>query len=130
MDFLNWIKALISRPNEENQLHPERLTFVTFDESSVRTTCKTSPSGEMLWSSVTSIWLRTTSDGPYSPDVWWILVDETAEMELHFPQGATGENAVLEEIGSRFEGFTIDRMNSTKDAQFPLWQKKPNLYEE
>ena len=125
MSFFSWINRLISQPKQADKLYPECLTSVAFDENSVRTTCETSPSREMLWSEVTRIWLHTTSEGPWVPDAWWILVDDVADSTLHFPQGVTGEDALLQEISRRFEGFKIDGMNSTKDEKFLLWQKTP-----
>lgn len=98
--------------------------IVSLDETGV--TCR-HPSGKVeaiTWEGLRIVILATTDDGPFSPDVFWMLGD--SEIRCTIPQGATGESALL----SRFQslpGFNneavIAAMGSTEPAEFVCWKR-------
>jgi hypothetical protein len=71
--------------------------------------------------------IRTNGLGPWQPDVWWELYS-TGTLACTFPQGATGEQAMMD-LGNRLPGFDfaqlIEAMGSTSDAEFLCWAR-PN----
>lgn len=71
------------------------------------------------------ILIETTSDGPFVPDVFWILVGTSGGCVI--PQGATGESVLLERL-QKLPGFDnealIQAMGSTDDRKFLCWERK------
>jgi hypothetical protein len=73
-----------------------------------------------------AIILVTTSNGPFSPDVWWFLVGQRAQSSCVFPAGAMGEAAILA-FAQELPGFNNDAfiraMSSTSNQRFLCWKK-------
>jgi hypothetical protein len=74
------------------------------------------------WSDVTEISVRTTSDGPWLPDVWVLFVGETGGCSI--PTEAVGFEAVHESL-KRFHGFDFGCFlkGGTNDALHIGWKK-------
>lgn len=66
--------------------------------------------------------VETNDTGPWGMDVWWHLLDDDNVCWLSFPQGASGEAAVLDRF-FELPGFKIDGMHSTSNASFLCWQR-------
>ena len=64
--------------------------------------------------------LETNDSGPWGADVWWLLNDNNGQTKVAFPQGSSGEQAVLARL-ERLSGFEIKGMNSMVNARFKCW---------
>jgi len=73
-----------------------------------------------------SIIIETNDTGPIGMDVWWVLLDRNEKLGVLYPQGATGEGAVLKWLMA-LPGFDhevmIKAMSSTANATYPVWRK-------
>ncbi|MHC5021058.1 MAG: hypothetical protein ACYTGX_13295 [Planctomycetota bacterium] len=69
--------------------------------------------------------ILTTADGPFGPDLFWVLVD-LAGNGCVIPGQADIAEALLERV-QKLPGFDnatlIKAMSSTEEAKFPLWTK-------
>jgi hypothetical protein len=76
------------------------------------------------WSDLERVDVLTTSDGPFAPDVFWIL--NGAEGGCVIPQGATGEAELMDRL-QKLPGYdnkaVIEAMGSTSDRIFVCWEK-------
>ena len=80
------------------------------------------------WSDLQKVEVITTSDGPFAPDVFWLL-DGTAE-GCAVPSGATGEKELLERLQA-LPGFdnsaVIAAMSCASDRRFLCWERTPAI---
>jgi len=76
------------------------------------------------WSDLQKVEVVKTSEGPFVPDVFWVLHGTTGVCAV--PQGATGDNELLQRLQA-LPGFDnqafIEAMTSTSDRRFLCWQK-------
>ncbi len=76
---------------------------------------------------VTGIAVETNDSEPWGSDVWWMFFGPDGRLNLTFPQGATGEDAVLDRI-MKLPGFDhtemIAAMASTDNSTFIVWQQE------
>ncbi|GAO40795.1 hypothetical protein SCH01S_51_01280 [Sphingomonas changbaiensis NBRC 104936] len=79
-------------------------------------------------SDLSAVAVETNDSGPWGADVWWLLFDCSDRLACAFPQGATGEKAVIDYI-MRLPAFDyeamIKAMASTENAVFPVWRRAP-----
>lgn len=75
---------------------------------------------------LSGILIETNDSGPWAADVWWLLFGADDRVACAYPQGATGEPAVLDALMT-LEGFDHAQMTaamgSTGNAIFPVWRK-------
>jgi len=80
----------------------------------------------VAWADLQKVEVFTTSDGPYAPDVFWLL--DGTEGGCAIPQGATGESQLLERLWA-LQGFDmgafIKAMTCVSDKRFLCWQRTP-----
>jgi hypothetical protein len=78
----------------------------------------------VAWADLQKVEVVTTSDGPFAPDVFWVL--HGSESGCAVPQGATGDSQLLERLQT-LPGFDNDAliaaMSSTSDQRFLCWQR-------
>ena len=77
------------------------------------------------WDELQQVQVLTTSDGPFAPDCFWLLMGpETTGCCI--PQGANGDAALLDRL-QQLPGFDnsvfIEAMGSTQEAIFTCWEK-------
>lgn len=76
------------------------------------------------WADLQKVEVVTTSDGPFAPDVFWVLHGTDGGCAV--PQGATGDSQLLERLQA-LPGFDhgtfIEAMSSTSDKRFLCWQR-------
>lgn len=76
------------------------------------------------WDDLQKVEVHTTSDGPFLPDVFWVLHDTQGSCSI--PQGASGDKeltALLMALpGFDHEAF-IQAMASTDEAVFTCWTR-------
>lgn len=82
----------------------------------------------MAWSEVSEVRIRTTSEGPFLPDVFWVLDAGEEEGRVVYPQGAVGDPELLAAMHARLAGFDDDAviraMGCTDDALFVVWRRR------
>jgi hypothetical protein len=76
------------------------------------------------WADLQKVEIRTTSDGPFAPDAFWLLHGNSGGCAI--PHGASGEKeltALLSVLpGFDHEAF-IQAMASTEEAVFTCWTR-------
>ena len=114
-------------PEARPLLEPERRTVVRLSDTEV--VCER-PDGKVEqvgWAELEKVELVTTGDGPFAPDVFWVLHGTGGGCAI--PQGATGEKELLERLQGLpgFDnGAVIEAMGSTSDRRFLCWQRGGN----
>jgi hypothetical protein len=77
------------------------------------------------WVDLQKVFIKTTDDGPYFPDVYWILVGNHGGCMI--PQGVEGEEALAERLQA-LPGFShsalIDSMSSVDNQLFLCWNRQ------
>lgn len=78
------------------------------------------------WDDLAEVGIITTSEGPWSEDVFWVLIASDGKSGCAVPQGAEGSDALLEAL-QKLHGFdneaVIKAMGSTADAKFTCWKR-------
>ena len=81
---------------------------------------------EIAWDAIDAIFIRTTSDGPFSDDVFLCLLAADLKSGCVIPQTADGYDSVYDVV-SKYEGFdftkVVEAMGSTSEATFLLWRR-------
>ncbi len=71
-----------------------------------------------------AVGIKTYDSGPATDDIWWVLIGKDLKVACTYPQGASGEKAVLDWLialpGFRHEEM-IKAMGSTANATFIVW---------
>ena len=108
----------------DGRLEPESRFVIRLSDSEV--VCER-PDGKIervAWGELQKVEILTTSDGPFAPDVYWLLHGIGGGCAV--PQGATGDKALLERLQA-LPGFDnrplIEAMASTSDRRFLCWQR-------
>lgn len=103
----------------------ERQVLVTTDELGIAARYPDGSTESMAWDQVLRIAIETNDSGPWGADVWWLF--ESASGRCAYPQGATGEEEILNMLPRRFPGFSdrqvIKAMGSTSNARFVCWER-------
>ncbi|MGZ3185021.1 MAG: hypothetical protein ACXU8N_21525 [Telluria sp.] len=111
------------------QLQPEGQVRVNFDDERIVVAYPNDEARSLRWDELTKVRIRTTDEGPFVADVFWGLHGRDGALALVFPQGATGDGALLEAIQQRLRGFDnrrlIEAMGCANNADFLLWEKYP-----
>ncbi len=118
--MFGWFKKKSAQLDPESRwiVGSEGLFITVSDEAAqTRSVAKTDLSG---------VAIETNDSGPWGADVWWLLFGNDDRLACLFPQGATGEKAVVEyltELPSFDHGEMIKAMTSTENTVFPVWRK-------
>jgi len=119
-----WHRLRSATKQPEGELYPENRFQVKFDSVGVTCTPPDGPVEHVRWDDLIRIEVRTTSGGPWSADVWWVLTAQNGSA-CQIPQGARGEKALTEHLLGR-EGFDReafgDAMRCTDNRVFVCWQ--------
>jgi hypothetical protein len=85
------------------------------------------PSGQKQsidWDDLHAVVIATNGTGPWGTDVWWWLKGPDGKPWCSIPQGATGEDELLERL-QRLPGFDnqkmIQAMSCTENQAFVCW---------
>ena len=74
------------------------------------------------WPELQSVGIRTTNEGPFAEDVFFVLTGTQAQLIV--PQGASGAQALFTRLGS-LPGFNYDAaikaMTCTDNQEFACW---------
>lgn len=124
---LVWLRRARTTAGRSGRLMPEALVHVSFDDGEIVCTHPESTVRRVAWAEITRVGLRTTSEGPWLPDVFWSIHAGHDEPAIVFPQGATGEPELLQAFQRRLPGFDdgelIRAMGTTTDRTFLLWSR-------
>jgi hypothetical protein len=89
----------------------------------------TEPEGKVRRLSVaelTGVAIETNDEGPFAPDVWWMLFGADDRVSLVWPLGARGDELTLDSL-MQLPGIDLEKMieatASTERGFFPLWRK-------
>ena len=135
--WMRWRSSRMASRVMDRALHPERYAsdprkplepevrfVVRLSDSEVL--CER-PDGKVErvgWADLQKVEVVTTSDGPFAPDVFWVL--HGADGGCAIPQGATGDSQLLKRLQT-LPGFDnqafIEAMSSTEDRRFLCWQR-------
>jgi hypothetical protein len=113
-----------SKPSLSDNSQPESSYVVHLSNNEVACQFPNGQIQRVLWNDLQSVVVRTTSDGPALPDVFWIL--SGSESRCVIPQGATGDKELLGRLlklpDFDSEAF-IAAMGSTDDQDFVCWRR-------
>lgn len=107
------------------QLSPERLWRVTIDQEVLEVFPPEGESQRLLMADLSGVAVETNDTGPWGADVWWLLFGREGQLICSFPQGATGEQSVIDRLVTlpNFDHEVMMRaMSSTANEVFPLWR--------
>jgi hypothetical protein len=118
--IFDWFK----RGSRKAAESPESAFRVTFDEKEILCTRPDGESERVEWSDLKGVVLRNTDDGPFAPDVFWLLLGENGGCVV--PQGATGSDLLLERLQKLpdFDNQAVIASATCADNQdFLCWEK-------
>lgn len=131
----HWQARRIVRKVMERVKHPDRFrplpprepecrVVVHLTESGVRCERPDGLTEQVAWADLQRVEILTTDEGPFLPDLFWLLHGTTGGCAV--PQGATGDGELRRRLG-RLPGFdngaVITAMGSTDNARFLCWQR-------
>jgi hypothetical protein len=107
-------------------LMPEGKWLVECDGDALRATDDKQTAKQVAKSALTGVIIETNDSGPWGEDVWWLLFGPDDQVAVAYPQGATGEDAMLSYLMS-LPGFDhakmTEAMGSTNNSVFPVWRR-------
>lgn len=107
----------------------EREVKLSWDDHQVSAAFPNGDCQSVSWESISCVAIETNDSGPWGADVWWLL--EGSQGVVSYPQGASGDEALLQELPSRLPGFrhepVIQAMGCTYNARFVCWERRDGL---
>ena len=103
--------------------NPDYEVRYTADEIQLKFPKETSPR-ILLWKDLEVVMIKTTDQGPFVPDCFWIL--KTSHRTEVFPMHSVGDPEFLKRLGElpRFDPIkVVQAMGSAKNAEFLCWRK-------
>lgn len=120
MSLLSWF-----RRRQSERLNFEREWKVFIDGHTIELLAPKQPAQRLELGRLSGVIVETNDSGPWGADVWWLLFGPQDTVAIAFPQGATGEQAVIDRLMA-LPGFDhgemIKAMRSTGNAVFPVWR--------
>lgn len=111
---------------DENQsaarLMPESSYVVVLDKQKIVCNRPDGTHEQVAWDDLQKVEILTTEDGPFAPDIFWIL--HGTQSGCVIPQGATGDAelfAQLQALPDFDNAAVIEAMGSTSKATFVCW---------
>jgi hypothetical protein len=107
-------------------LQPESRFIVRLSDSEIACDRPDGKTERVGWTDLQRVEVLTTSDGPWSPDVFWVLHGTAGGCVI--PHGATGDRELLERLQTLpdFDNATLIRaMGSATEKRFLCWQRDP-----
>lgn len=116
----------ITKATGPSEQKPESDFVVDVSEAGV--TCRR-PDGKtasVIWSDLRRVEILTTDDGPFAPDMFWVLYGSSDGCVI--PWGATGEKALLERLQALPEfrnDVIVNAVGLTTNNQLLCWERTP-----
>ncbi len=99
---------------------------ISFDDDSIRRRTPDGAEETIRWRDLSAVLIETTDAGPFSDDVFWVLLAEDLQSGCVVPSGADGAEPLIEKLmnlpGFRYETM-IEAMASTDNNRFLVWEK-------
>jgi hypothetical protein len=109
----------------ERRLWPEAQWTVSADDSGFHGTDHTGAIMTLALADLSAVVIETNDSGPIGADVWFLLFGADRKLGFAFPQGATGDKAVVDRL-MKLPGFDFEEMikamSSADNATFVLWR--------
>ena len=115
---------IFSRSKKERKLNPESKWIVSINNEIIFLTDPNGNEVECSIEEIDKVIIETTDQGPFYPDVWWKIISN--DKMLILPQGATGEDELLDKIQNLpdFDNAKfIESMSCTSNKEFICWTK-------
>jgi hypothetical protein len=116
--------------NTEAVWAPEKAVVVSFDDDIISARYANNEVRSVRWDRLSRVAIRTTDEGPFMPDVFWGFHEGDERPGLVYPQGATGDGEMLQEMQRRLKGLrnevVIEAMGTATNAYFVIWEKDPS----
>ncbi len=128
-----WVRLRRRTRASGGRLMPEGLVRVGFDGGEIVCSYPDGALRKVAWDDVSAVRVRTTSDGPWSPDVFWGIwgIHSNEHPAIVYPGGCTGDEALLEAMQKRLPNFDnealIRAMGCTSDRSFVVWEARRPL---
>lgn len=111
---------------QRSDLYPEKLWTLGIDGTGITGTDNTGTAMFVAVDGLRTVAIETNDSGPWGTDLYWMLFGADGKLGLAFPQGATGEEQVLDYL-MKLPGFDhgkmIEAMGCTTNAVFVVWEK-------
>lgn len=121
--IVGWWKERLKTRREA--LMFERQVQLTWDDTGLTATFPAGNGQAIAWADINSIAIETNDSGPWGADVWWRI--EGSQSLVAYPQGAMGEEQMLEELSRRFPALNHEAvalaMCCTDNARFVCWER-------
>ena len=123
--MLGFLKRLFGgNPGERAPLQPESQFVVRLSDSEIVCERPDGKTERVTWDDLQRVEILTTADGPFAPDVFWVLSGTDAGCVI--PWGATGDRELLERLQTlqRFDNTAvINSASKTDEAMTLCWQR-------
>jgi len=127
--MFNFVKKIFSKEQKLLQGDKNQNTTnlnIIVDKNGVRINRLNGKTEEIKWDEIGEVSIITTSDGPFTDDVYLCLHSTDDKTGCAIPSTVNGYNEVYD-IVSKYEGFdfktVIEAMSCATDAKFTLWKK-------
>ena len=108
------------------RLEPEASWTVIVQDGAFKVTDHKGTMSVLPTDDLSGVAIETNDTGPWGTDVWWLLFGDRDQLACGFPQGATGEQEVIDYL-MKLTGFDhsemISAMTSTNNAVFRVWRR-------
>jgi len=124
--MFGWFRKVLARVQPKTGLYPESRWHVGLDEETIGITDGDGGSRSLALRDLSGVVIETNDSGPWGADLWWLFFGVDDRLACAFPQGATGEQALIDHLMGLpgFDhGAMIQAMGSTENAVFPVWRK-------
>lgn len=118
-------KLFSSSPKPQDKLQPESQFVLTVNQTEILNMRPEGQIERIAISDLKAVIIETNDTGPLGIDVWFLLLGSNTESGCIFPQGATGEQAVLDtlfQLPSFNHQEFIKAMSCTENKHFLCWQ--------
>jgi hypothetical protein len=127
-----WVALILGRMmwwrvrGRQPVLVPESLFRVSVTRDHIMCEAPDGTCSAVAWTDIRCVKIRTTSAGPWEPDVFWVFESSHERPAVVVVGGATGEQDMIEALNHRLPGFddkmVIKAMGSTSNREFICWQ--------
>jgi hypothetical protein len=123
--MLGFLKRLFGgNAGARASLQPENQFVVRLSDSEIVCDRPDGKTERVAWEDLQRVEILTTADGPFAPDVFWVLSGTNSGCVV--PWGATGDRELLERLQTlpRFDNTAVINSASKTDETMTLcWEK-------
>ena len=111
---------------ESPKLKPESDYTVAVSEADVICSRPDGTTESVEWNDLQRVEILTTDDGPFAPDMFWVLYGSTGGCVI--PWGATGENELMDRLQALPDfrnDVIVNAASLTTNNQLLCWERTP-----